>query len=349
VDDRTLISELAAGAGFHAVRFTPVRPTPDRDRFDAWLARGRHADQHWLVRGRDVRVDPRFRAPWAKTAVVLSVHHPHRRPPDPGGRTGRVASYAWGRDYHNLVGKRLRRLRRLLDEAGIRGWGGVDTAPILERAWANASGLGFSGKNTLQIVPGTSSFFFLSVLFVDRAIAPDRPLGDHCGSCVRCLTACPTNAFRGPHDLDAARCISYWTIEAEGLAPEELRPAFGRWVFGCDDCQTACPHNHDPPDPDEDDLAPRHAWLDLDEILSTPDDALDARFTGTPLRRAGAVGLKRNALVALGNLGDPDAARVIHDHAVDHPAAVVREGARWALGRLTPPRNAPPRGASPRP
>jgi len=349
VDDRALLSDLAARAGFSTVRFTAVRPTPARERLDAWLARGRHADQHWIAAGRDVRVDPRVRVPWAKAAMVLAVSHHHRRPPDPGGRTGMVASYAWGRDYHNLVGKRLRRLRRLLDEAGIRSWGGVDTAPIFERAWADAAGLGFSGKNTMQIVPGTTSFFFLSVLFVDRPVPPDRPLGDHCGTCVRCLTACPTGALRGPHELDAARCISYWTIEATDLAPEELRPAFGRWVFGCDDCQTACPHNHDPPDPEEDDLLPRHAWLDLDEILSSPDDALDARFTGTPLRRAGAVGLKRNALIALGNLGDPGAERAIHDHALRHLSPVVQEAARWARVRLTAPRPAPPHGASPRP
>lgn len=277
---------------------------------------------------------------------MLAVQHHHRRPPDPGGRTGKVASYAWGRDYHNLVGKRLRRLRGLLDEAGIRSWGGVDTAPIFERAWADAAGLGFSGKNTMQIVPGSSSFFFLAVLFVDRDVAPDRPLGDHCKTCVRCLAACPTDAFRGPHDLDAARCISYWTIEADGLPPEDLRPAFGRWVFGCDDCQTVCPHNHDPPDPDEDDLAPRHAWLDLDELIATADEQLDVRFTGTPLRRPGAVGLKRNALVALGNLGDPGGLRVVHDHALRHPSPVVRDAALWAVRRLEHPTAPPP---APRP
>ncbi len=242
------------------------------------------------------------------------------------------------------MGKRLRRLKRRLDEAGIRSWGGVDTAPILERPWANAAGLGFTGKNTLQIVPGRTSWIFLAILFVDAECAPDAPLGDHCGRCTRCLVACPTSAFRGPRDLDARRCISYWTIEARELAPEALLPGFGRWVFGCDVCQEVCPHNHDPDDPDEADFAPRHAWLDLDELLATPDEALMARFEGTPLRRPGAAGLKRNALVALGNLRDPDAAALVHDHALRHPAPVVRRAAAWALRQLDPGPSGAPRG-----
>jgi epoxyqueuosine reductase len=288
-----------------------------------------------MARGRDPRVDPRARATWARTALVLAVHHHHLRPPDPGGRTGLVARYAWGRDYHNVVGKRLERLQRRLREEGIRCWGGVDTAPIVERAWADAAGLGFSGKNTVQILPGTSSWMFLAVLFVDAEAEPDLPVvRDHCGSCSRCLVACPTGAFAGPRDLDAGKCISYWTIEARDLAPAELLPGFGRWVFGCDVCQEVCPHNHAPPEMGEDPFLPRHAFLDLDELVASPDDALLERFTGTPLRRPGAVGLKRNALVALGNLGDVGAADVIRRNALDHPAAVVRAAATWALSRL---------------
>lgn len=328
------IEAAALACGFHLARTTPVRPTPRGDALDRWLAHGRGADLFWIHRGRDVRRDPRWRAAWARSALVLAVFHHHRRPPDPGGHTGMVARYAWGRDYHNLVGKRLRKLQRRLDEAGIRSWGGVDAAPILERAWAEAAGLGFSGKNTLQIVPGRTSYFVLAVLFVDRELPGDPPLGDHCKACSRCLSACPTEAFVRPRELDTGRCISYWTIEADDLAPPELLPGFGRWVFGCDVCQESCPHNHDPEDPDEDDFLPRHAWLDLDEVLLTPDEALDARFNGTPLRRAGAAGLKRNALVALGNLGDPDSARLIADRGLGHPHPAVRRAANWALWRL---------------
>jgi epoxyqueuosine reductase len=334
VDDKGAIFAVAVECGFDVVRCTTVRPTPRAEAFDRWLARGDGADLWWLHRGRDVRVDPRVRAPWAQSALALAVHHHHRRPPDPGGRTGSVARYAWGRDYHNLVGKRLRRLRARLADGGIRSWGGVDTAPILERAWAEAAGLGFSGKNTLQILPGRTSYFLLAVLFVDRWLAPDAPLGDFCKACTRCLRGCPTGAFTEPRRLDSSRCISYWTIEADDLAPPELLPEFGRWVFGCDVCQEVCPHNHAPDDPDEDDFLPRNAWLDLDELLATPDADLDARFTGTPLRRAGAAGLKRNALVALGNLADPEALPGIRRFGLTHPDRPVVDAARWALGRL---------------
>lgn len=335
MDAALQLRALAHAAGFSIVRLARVRETPHAAFLDRWLARGRHAAMHWLVRGRDARVDPRARSPWARTAMVLAVHHHHRPPPDPGGRTGRVARYAWGRDYHNLVGKRLEKLRSALRDAGVRSWGGVDTAPILERAWADAAGVGFTGKNTVTIVPGSTSWMFLAVLFVDVEAAPDAPVArDHCGTCVRCLVACPTRAFVGPRDLDAARCVSYWTIEAKGLAPPELLPGFGRWLFGCDDCQEVCPHNHAPPDPDEDDLGPRHAWIDLDELLATPDDALLERYRGTPLRRPGAAGLKRNALVVLGNLGDRGAMDGIERFGLTHPDPVVRAAAAWAVGRL---------------
>lgn len=331
---RDELEALARQCGFHEVRFAAVRPTPRAEALDRWLMRGRCADMGWIARGRDVRADPRVRAPWARTAVALGVAHHHRPPPDPGGRTGRVARYAWGRDYHNLVGKRLRRLRDHLGQHGVRAWGGVDTAPILERAWAEAAGLGFTGKNTVQILAGRTSWLFLGVLFVDVEVAPDRPSGDHCKTCTRCLSACPTGAFVGPRELDAGACISYWTIEARGLPPPELRERFGRWVFGCDDCQEVCPHNHGPDDPDEDDLRPHHAWLDLDWVVAAPDAALLDAFTGTPLRRPGAAGLKRNALLALGNLGDDRALDGITRHATTHPAAVVRAAAAWATGRL---------------
>ena len=298
------------------------------------MNQGLHADLHWLGTTHDVRTDPRLRLPSACGVVVLAVEHHHRAPPDPGGRTGRVARYAWGRDYHNLVGKRLKKLRSALRAAGVRNWGGVDATPTLERAWAEAAGLGFSGKNCLQIIPARTSYFFLAVLFVDADVEPDPPITrDHCGKCTRCLQACPTRAFVGPHVLDARRCISYWTIEARELAPVELLPGFGRWIFGCDVCQEVCPHNAAPPDPDEDDLLPRNAWIDLDELLTETDDALDVRFTGTPLRRAGGAGLKRNALVALGNLRDPGAEGSIQ-RGFDHAEPMVRAAAAYAARRL---------------
>jgi epoxyqueuosine reductase len=244
-----------------------------------------------------------------------------------------VARYAWGRDYHNLIGKRLDKLRKRLLLHGVRAWGGVDASPIYERGWAWAAGLGFTGKNCLQILPSRGSYFFLAVMFVDAPLEGDGPMADFCGRCTRCLTGCPTGAFLSPRRLDAGRCISYWTIEARELAPPELLPAFGRWIFGCDLCQEVCPHNHRPDPADEDDLLPRNAWLDLDELIATPDDALEAQYTGTPLRRPGARGLKRNALVALGNIGDPGAEHSI-TLGLNHPDGMVRDAAAWAAARL---------------
>ncbi|MCB9744839.1 MAG: tRNA epoxyqueuosine(34) reductase QueG [Alphaproteobacteria bacterium] len=332
---RPFIERRAAELGFVHVRIAEVPPglAPRAAEYAAWLAEGRHGDMHYLERGAELRAEPHLRMPGVRSAVVLALEHHHRRPPDPGGLTGKVARYAWGRDYHNLIGKRLRKLTRDLREAGVDCWGGVDTAPILERAWAEAAGLGFSGKNCVQILPARGSWMFLAVLLIDAPLAPDAPLRDHCGRCQRCLDACPTQAFLGPHQLDARRCIAYWTIEARGPIPEPLRAGFGRWVFGCDVCQEVCPHNVRPPEPDEDDLAPRHAWLDLVRLLEEDEEAMMQRFLGTPLRRPGAEGLRRNACVVLGNLGDPDAVPVLR-RAAEGPSDLVAEHARWALERL---------------
>ncbi len=331
---RATITAVATELGFEPVRFADVGPTPDHERYAAWLAAGHHGDMSYLARNTEVRADPRERFAGARSAVVLALRHHHARPARPSGRVGRVARYAWGRDYHNLMGKRLKKLSRRLRDEGIASWGGVDTAPIIERAWAQAAGLGFTGKNSVHFLPGITSYLFLAVVFVDAHCTPDAPLPrDHCGTCTRCLVACPTSAFVGPRQLDARRCIAYWTIETRKMPPQSLLPGFGDWFFGCDRCQEVCPHNNNPPDADEDDLLPRNAWVDLDEIIATPDEALMERFLGTPLRRPGAIGLKRNACIVLGNSGDPGAVPSL-ETALLHPSEVVRAAATWALGRL---------------
>lgn len=334
---RAEIEATATALGFTTVRVAALeRPTPGIEAYDAWLADGFHGELDWMRRGRDARADPLLRLPDARSVLVLSTDHHPEPPPDPGGRTGRVARYAWGRDYHNLVGKRLRKLRRALRERGIESWGGVDTAPILERSWARLSGLGYLGKNTMSIVPSRGSYYFLAVVFLNVELAPDPPLPrEYCGRCTRCLSACPTQAFPAPYRLDATRCIAYWTIEARDLAPRDLRSDFGRWLFGCDVCQEVCPHNHRPPTEVHPDLAPRNAWIDLDALLATPDEALMDGLLGTPLRRPRAAGLKRNALIVLRNLADPDGAPSARA-ALAHADPVVRAAAVWALHELDP-------------
>ena len=184
---------------------------------------------HYLERNSELRRDPRVRLPGARSCVALAMEYDHVRPIDPGGLTGKVAAYAWGRDYHNLIGKRLKKLRRALRETGIESWGGVDKAPVLERSWAAEAGLGFGGKNCVQILPARGSYMFLSVLFLDAEMEPDPVLRDHCGRCQRCLTGCPTNAFISERTLDARRCIAYWTIE-DRCIPEACANS-GRWFF----------------------------------------------------------------------------------------------------------------------
>ncbi len=324
--------------GFTKVRVAPVGPPPGVARYDAFLAAGRHADMDWMIRGRDARAEPTRLLPGAASAVALGVSYGGPVPPDPGGLTGRVARYAWGRDYHNVVGKRVRKLVKALAARGVSSYGGVDSRPLIERAWAERAGLAYLGRNCCAIAPGEGSFFFLAVVLVAAPLEPDAPLAGldrHCGRCRRCLDACPTAAFPGTGQLDARRCIAFHTIESAHAIPSELRSDFGRWVFGCDVCQDVCPHNHKPATDLEAAFAPLpgRAWLDLAWVLDAPPDALDAALQGSPLRRPGPRGLKRNAAVVLGNRGDP-AARPVLTRAADGADPLVAEHARWALDRL---------------
>ena len=333
------LKALARELGFHRARVAMLRRRgPGILAFDRFVAEGRHGEMAWLPRGREARADPRTLLPGAKSALVLGIDYAWPRPPDPGGLTGKVASYAWGRDYHNLVGKRLQKLVKRIRALGLDAYAGVDSRPLLERAWAEESGLAFLGKSCLAIVPGETSYLFLAVVLLTVPLPPDAPKATalrHCGSCTRCLDVCPTQAFTGPGELDARRCISYLTIEHRSPVPEALHAAFGRWVFGCDDCQEICPHNavlHGSPEPD---LAPRpgHAWLDLDWVMRTEDAKLEAHFQGSPVRRARATGLKRNAAIVLANLGLPEARRPLLV-GLEHGSPLVSETCRHSLRRL---------------
>ncbi len=333
---RRVLEREARRLGFSEVRIAAVSPTPRIAAYADWLELGFHGEMSWMATGLDPRRDPRELLPSCRSVVVLAVDYGHEAPPDPGGLTGRVSRYAWGRDYHNAVGKRLRNLQRRLREhwPGLRSRTFVDNGPVLERAWAEQSGLGFIGKNNMVILPGQTSYFFLGVLLVDQELPPDLPITvDHCGTCARCIERCPTSAFPAPHSLDARRCISYLTIENTGEIPEELRPLLGRWLFGCDACQDPCPHVRLGRRPAHPDFAPVNAWLDLPALLDSSDDALIQRFEGTPLRRAAPWRLRRNALVVLGNLGDPAAIPVLLRYEAGSDP-VLSQHARWALGEL---------------
>ncbi len=325
---------LATAEGFAKVGFATITPLERESAWlDAWLGAGFHAGMAWMARSRDARIDPASLLPHAATVAVLAMPYAHPRPPDPGGLTGQVSRYAWGRDYHNVVGKALRRMQRALAERfpGIGSYASVDSRPVFERAWAVRAGLGWAGRSSCTLLPGHGSWVFLATLVLDVDLPASPPLEADCGVCARCLKACPTGALVAPGRLDARRCLSYLTIEHKGEIPEDIRPVMGRRVFGCDSCQQSCPHS---PPPGHPAFAPRpgHAWLDLPALLRVDDQAMQRRLEGSPLRRAGATGLKRNACVVLGNIGDPAALPSLAV-AQGHPDPVVRDHARWAAER----------------
>ncbi|MFW6380257.1 MAG: tRNA epoxyqueuosine(34) reductase QueG, partial [Halorhodospira sp.] len=248
-----------------------------------------------------------------------------------------ITRYSLGRDYHKLVRPRLQKLANRLQAAigpfGYRAF--VDSAPVLERALAREAGLGWIGKNTMLLSREAGSYCFLGELFTDLALPPDRPVSAHCGSCRRCLHACPTGALVGPYQLDARRCISYLTIEHPGPIPERWRPALGNRVFGCDDCQLACPWNRYARPSEEPDFRPRHG-LDtagLTELFRWDEATFLERTAGSPIRRIGHERWLRNLAVALGNAHPTPAVRAALHERRHHPSPLVREHVAWALAR----------------
>lgn len=338
---RGLLLSEARRLGFSRARIATVPPNaPGGTAFAAMVHSSRTAEMDWMGRGMSPRLNPSELLPQASSVLVLGVNYRWPRPPDPGGLTGKVSCYAWGRDYHNLVSKRLRKLCASLRREGVASFWSVDARPLVERAWAQRAGLGYVGRNCMVIVPGEGSFLFLGAVLIDAPAVADPALSggllQHCGRCTRCHDICPTAAFTGDGQLDAALCISTLTIEHRSVIPPTLARQCGRWVFGCDLCQDVCPHNHRPPTSLELDFQPRdgHAWLDLEWVLSTQDDALEAALVGSPLRRPKAWGLKRNALVVLANLGRSEGI-ALAETAQSHPHPVVQAQARQTLRRLS--------------
>lgn len=345
------VKSLALALGFDRAGIARLdAPLPRAETLHDWLARGRHGEMAWLARDPENRIDPRRRFPWARTALVVSLIYdlrPEAPPRDPSGAppTARIARYAGGPDYHDVLLPPLRALGDALEPlAGraVRSRAYVDTGPLLERALGAQAGLGWIGRNTLLIDPELGSYSFLGVLLTDLELASDAPEPDHCGTCRACLDACPTSAFPAPYVLDASRCLSYTTIELRGAIPEPLRAGQGDWIFGCDVCQDVCPWNTRarravPPDRAglRAALARRPEWVRpaLAWLLSLDEDAWRAATRRTALRRAKHRGLLRNALVAAGNAGDPSLAPLVTRHA-DSADPVIAEHARWALERL---------------
>lgn len=304
-----LIKAQAYGLGFDLVGIAALGPAETGAAFEDWLASGYAGEMGYLARGAEKRADTRRPVPGAKSAIVVALDYGGREP------SGPVARYARGDDYHDLMVSRLRELHRQVDSIvgrTIPGKAYVDTGPILERDLARRAGLGWFGKNTMLINPRMGSFFFLGELLLDLELEADSPFeADRCGTCRRCLDACPTDAFRGPRVLDSSRCISYLTIELKGEIDEALKPLIGDRVYGCDVCQEVCPWNVQfSRDLKEPAFAPREAIAEKGartlsrEILAMSDEDFRTAFKGSPVKRAKLRGLKRNAAVVLENVAD---------------------------------------------
>lgn len=298
-----LVKRLAMEAGFSRAGVAPVGPLPDGPRFLEWLRRGYHGDMDYMARDPERRLDPRGARDWGRSVIALALDYHTGHPlstevPDEPGR-GWISRYAWGRDYHYVALKRLKVLEAALnarpETRGRHHWY-VDTGPVLEKALAAQAGLGFIGKNTLLIHPRAGSFSFLALLISSLELVPDEPLPELCGTCTRCLDACPTQAFVGPYELDARRCISYLTIEQPGDIPDDLRGGVGRHVFGCDVCQDVCPWNRKAPVVDEPDFEPREGLFHprLVELAGLTEERFLELFTRSPVKRRGREGLEMN-------------------------------------------------------
>ncbi|MCE9593113.1 MAG: tRNA epoxyqueuosine(34) reductase QueG [Planctomycetes bacterium] len=329
---RTL--ELAREIGFDLAGVAPCAPPPDAERFDHWLAAGRHAGLEYLADERERIVDPRKLLPSGRSIVMVGLAH--SRPAFELAGGGRVARYAVGRDYHNVVGERLLKLANALQREGlIRDRRRVvDAGPLLERSHAARAGLGFPSKAANLLHPRFGPWFFLGALVVDAELEPARDPGSEagagtCGSCRACLDACPTGAIREPGVVDAGLCISYHTIESPSAMPHALRSKTGPWAFGCDVCSEVCPWGRASPDLSER-FGLHRALADagLVELLTSNDPAL---WNGSPLQRPKRAGLARNAAIALGNVpSERGRDALLHALSFD-PSAVVREASAWSL------------------
>ena len=343
------VKDHAYALGFDLVGIAPVHDSPELAFFDRWIAEGYAGEMQYLLRSLARRRDLQQVVPGAQSVVVCGLNYdtpyPYSTAHHDDAR-GWVARYAWGTDYHHILQEKLAQLSAyvaplLPPEAASKLY--VDTGPVVERVYAKYAGLGWFGKNTCLLNTRLGSWLLLGELILTMPLEYDRPTADHCGTCTRCIDACPTEAIREPYVLDARRCIAYLTIELKGAIPEALRPHMGQHVFGCDICQDVCPWNRKRHFTAEPGLQPQGAQLHppLAELAQLTPEAFKQRFRGTALERTKRRGLLRNACVAMGNSGNPAFIPLLETLA-DDAEALVREHAAWALARLRAAPAAPP-------
>jgi epoxyqueuosine reductase len=330
------IKQWALELGFEAAGIADADLSAAEPRLMQWLAQGRHGEMEYMARHGALRARPADLRPGTLRIISCRLPYHFREEVVHGPDEAVISRYARGRDYHKVVRARLQQLcERIAAEAGAFGYRVfTDSAPVMEVELARKSGLGWRGKHTL-LLDRTGSWFFLGEVYTDLPLPCDEPAEEHCGSCRRCIDACPTGAITAPYQLDARRCISYLTIEHKSAIPEELRPLIGNRVYGCDDCQAVCPWNRFAQASAEKDFAPRHGLerAKLVELFAWSEAEFDSRTRGSAIRRVGYERWLRNLAVGLGNAPtSPEVLAALRARA-DHPSALVREHVHWAISQ----------------
>jgi epoxyqueuosine reductase len=325
------LRRLAGELGLAPVGVAPVDGDVRREYFLSWLAEGRHGDMDWLARDPQRRTLPNRVLPEARSILVFGLNYYQPEP----ARRGRIAKYALGKDYHKVMLAKLKRICAWLRELGAVNRPYVDTGPLLEKPLAARAGLGWQGKNTMLLNEKEGQWLFLGCILTSFPFAPDKEKPDRCGTCTRCIEACPTGAINAPYQLDARRCISYLTIEHKGPIPPEYRRLIGDHLYGCDDCLDVCPWNNWAQRTREAAFDPR-PYPDLRDMLAWDDAAFDACFAGSPIRRLKRARWLRNVCVVLGNTGAAEDLPALRAAAAD-PDPLVREHAAWAIAEITSP------------
>jgi len=348
-DLKATIQRAADWEGFDLCGIAPASESPELAYFPEWISAG-HAGEMNYMEARDDHGDLKRTslsrvAPWARSVVVCAINyntaHPYSTQVQESSR-GWISRYAWSReDYHDAVLRRLKRVEETLrqavpDRESLITRSYVDTGPIVERVFAKYAGVGWIGKNTCIINQKKGSWLFLGVILTSLELVPDLPMPDRCGTCTRCIEACPTDAILAPYQLDSNKCISYLTIEKRGPIPEGFRAAMGRHVFGCDICQDVCPWNSKAPATNVDEFQPRPGLMNPDLAWLGEMNAEEFRdaFRRSPIRRTKHSGIRRNAAIAMGNSGNTEFLPLLENLATD-PDENVAEAARWAQARLS--------------
>jgi epoxyqueuosine reductase len=353
------VVEFAGELGFDSCRVAACSSPAHSNEFHNWLEDGAHGEMHYMARGEQKRRDPQMILTGAKSIIVLALNYfqgnenaVEAKQVQSASRTdssrgelgpaatedrvrGRIARYAWGEDYHEVIAAKLRKIDNLMRSFGGRQKVYVDTGPILERDHAAAAGIGWHGKSTMLIDEKLGTWFFLAEVLTTLDLTPDTPARDRCGTCERCIKACPTGAITGPHKLDARRCISYLTIELKGAIPIELRPLMGDRIFGCDDCLDACPWNRFAQVSRETAFAAQKSTTGfaLRDYLALNDSEFRNLFRASPIKRIKRRGFVRNVCVALGNVGNHEDLPALERAATD-PDSLIAEHAHWAIERI---------------